>query len=117
MEQRSAVRKLSFRGVASNLAVLPSNHMEHRIRVLVAKPGLDDGPAQQYQIEKQARRDNSVVERSLERLKHAAEGDEHTMPFILDAVRVYATVGATLSGRFSVPTPRLQCFEPREFLL
>ena len=64
-----------------------------RIRVLVAKPGLDDGSAQQYQIEKQARRDNSVVERSLERLKHAAEGDEHTMPFILDAVRAYATVG------------------------
>jgi methylmalonyl-CoA mutase N-terminal domain/subunit len=33
------------------------------------------------------------VEKSVANLKKAAEGTENTMPFILDAVRAYATVG------------------------
>ena len=56
-----------------------------------------DESSQQLQVEKlarlKARRDNPAVETSLDRLKRAAEGDENTMPFILDAVRAYATVG------------------------
>ena len=40
-----------------------------------------------------ARRDNLVVRRSLDALSRAAEGTENTMPFILDAVRAYATIG------------------------
>jgi methylmalonyl-CoA mutase, N-terminal domain len=38
-------------------------------------------------------RDNRRVEAALGRLRGAAEGSENTMPYILDAVRAYATVG------------------------
>jgi methylmalonyl-CoA mutase N-terminal domain/subunit len=40
-----------------------------------------------------ATRDNAAVEAALSRLKQAAEGTDNLMPFILDAVKVYATVG------------------------
>jgi methylmalonyl-CoA mutase N-terminal domain/subunit len=40
-----------------------------------------------------ARRDRDALARALEALKQAARGKENTMPYILDAVRVYATVG------------------------
>jgi len=40
-----------------------------------------------------ARRDNSKVRNALDALKRAAEGTENTMPYIVDAVRVYATLG------------------------
>jgi len=38
-------------------------------------------------------RDNGRVRASLGALKRAAEGTDNTMPFILDAVRAYATLG------------------------
>ena len=38
-------------------------------------------------------RNNYNVEQALQKLKRAAEGSANTMPFLLDAVRVYATVG------------------------
>jgi methylmalonyl-CoA mutase N-terminal domain/subunit len=38
-------------------------------------------------------RDNGAVGQALDRLRIACEGTENTMPFILDAVRVYATLG------------------------
>lgn len=37
-------------------------------------------------------RDNGAVGEALDRLRIAAQGTENTMPYILDAVRVYATV-------------------------
>jgi len=40
-----------------------------------------------------ATRDNGRVRASLGALKRAAEGADNTMPFILDAVRAYATLG------------------------
>ena len=40
-----------------------------------------------------ARRDNGRVQKTLDALRRAAEGTENTMPFILDAVRAYATLG------------------------
>jgi methylmalonyl-CoA mutase N-terminal domain/subunit len=40
-----------------------------------------------------ARRDASVLEGALRKLAVAAEGDENTMPALLDAVRAYATLG------------------------
>ena len=40
-----------------------------------------------------ATRDNGRVRASLGALKRAAEGTDNTMPFILDAVRAYATLG------------------------
>jgi methylmalonyl-CoA mutase N-terminal domain/subunit len=39
------------------------------------------------------RRDNGRVRASLDALRRAAEGEENTMPYILDAVRAYATLG------------------------
>ena len=38
-------------------------------------------------------RDQRKTERSLERLRRSAEGDENLMPLILDAVKTYATLG------------------------
>jgi methylmalonyl-CoA mutase N-terminal domain/subunit len=56
-----------------------------------------DETAERRQVEKlrevKARRSGEDVEKALANLKKAAEGTENTMPFILDAVRVYATVG------------------------
>ncbi|RMG49592.1 MAG: methylmalonyl-CoA mutase [Acidobacteria bacterium] len=40
-----------------------------------------------------ARRDNAKVERTLAALKEAARGTENTMPYILECVRAYATLG------------------------
>jgi methylmalonyl-CoA mutase N-terminal domain/subunit len=39
------------------------------------------------------RREQGRVAQSLDALKRAAEGTGNTMPFILDAVRCYATLG------------------------
>ena len=56
-----------------------------------------DESAQARQAEKlialKQRRSAAQVERSLSELKRAASGTENTMPYILDAVRAYATVG------------------------
>ena len=43
--------------------------------------------------EVRARRDAGAVAASLDRLKKGAEGDENTMPLILDCVKAYASVG------------------------
>ena len=40
-------------------------------------------------------RDNAKFERNLGRLRKAAEGDENLMPYILDCVHSYATLGET----------------------
>ena len=53
-------------------------------------------------------RDNDDVNRTLTALRHAAEGAENLMPYILDAVRAYATLGElreTLCGVFGEYTP------------
>jgi methylmalonyl-CoA mutase N-terminal domain/subunit len=56
-----------------------------------------DETAEAKQIERLAgvkrRRSTIAVAAALDALRHAAEGTENTMPFILDAVRAYATVG------------------------
>ncbi len=56
-----------------------------------------DETAARHQREKLAalrsRRDHSGVQRALDALRRAAEGAENTMPYILDAVRAYATLG------------------------
>jgi methylmalonyl-CoA mutase N-terminal domain/subunit len=56
-----------------------------------------DESAGALQLEKLARlktrRDNAKVHECLDALRRAAKGSENTMPFILDAVRAYATVG------------------------
>src|SRR5580698_5693240 len=56
-----------------------------------------DQTAEAHQVAKlaalRARRDNGRVGKTLDELRRAAEGTENTMPFILDAVRAYATLG------------------------
>lgn len=42
-----------------------------------------------------AERDQTKADRALERLRRAAEGDENTMPYILDCVHAYNTLGET----------------------
>jgi methylmalonyl-CoA mutase, N-terminal domain len=67
-------------------------HNEEPIEVLEI-----DASSQGHQLEKlgrlKARRDNVRVRECLNALRRAAQGVENTMPFILDAVRAYATVG------------------------
>jgi methylmalonyl-CoA mutase N-terminal domain/subunit len=56
-----------------------------------------DHTAEEHQAKKlaalRARRDNGPVRKTLSALERAAEGADNTMPFILDAVRAYATLG------------------------
>jgi len=60
----------------------------------VLKIGEDAGRRQTEKLAAlRARRDNGRVERTLDALKRAAEGNGNTMPFLLDAVRAYATLG------------------------
>ena len=40
-------------------------------------------------------RNNSKVEKNLNDLRNAAEGDDNLMPYILDCVHSYATLGET----------------------
>jgi len=40
-----------------------------------------------------ARRDAAAVEEALRRVREAADGEENLMPALIDAARVYATVG------------------------
>ena len=55
-------------------------------------------------------RDNEQVKKTLERLRNACEGTENTMPFIIDAVREYATLGEIINvmkdvfGTYEEPT-------------
>jgi methylmalonyl-CoA mutase N-terminal domain/subunit len=56
-----------------------------------------DESAQRYQLAKLAalkkRRNHSEVDTALQALRSAAAGTENTMPFILNAVRAYCTLG------------------------
>ena len=55
-------------------------------------------------------RDNEKVEAALEGLRHVAQGTENTMPYILDCVRAYATLGEIMGvfrevfGEYREPT-------------
>jgi len=48
-----------------------------------------------HQVKKE--RNNEKVKKALEKLKKAAEGTENLMPYILDAVKEYASVGEIIS--------------------
>ncbi len=65
-----------------------------------------DESAQNHQLTKLAKlksdRSNQAVQRTLESLMRAAEGQENTMPHILEAVRAYATVGEICDALRSV---------------
>jgi methylmalonyl-CoA mutase N-terminal domain/subunit len=55
-------------------------------------------------------RDNGCVGQALDRLRLACQGTENTMPYLLDCVRAYATLGEIVGvmkavfGTYSEPT-------------
>ena len=83
--------------------------VEHKRRIIVGVNDLvseADRPVPILQIDESAAeqqlakvdrvrrtRDQSAVERALERLRNAAAGTENTMPALVDAARAYATIG------------------------
>ncbi len=75
--------------VGVNKYVMPQDEQVNILRV--------DPEVQRRQIERlkrvRAERDNRAVERALERLEQAARKRENTMPYIVEAVKAYASVG------------------------
>nr|BAL56263.1 methylmalonyl-CoA mutase, N-terminal domain [uncultured Acetothermia bacterium]BAL57533.1 methylmalonyl-CoA mutase, N-terminal domain [uncultured Acetothermia bacterium]BAL58996.1 methylmalonyl-CoA mutase, N-terminal domain [Candidatus Acetothermum autotrophicum] len=75
--------------VGVNKYVMPQDEKVNILRV--------DPEVQRRQIERlnrvRAERDNRAVKRALERLEEAARSRENTMPYILEAVKAYASVG------------------------
>jgi methylmalonyl-CoA mutase, N-terminal domain len=65
---------------------------EMRIPILAMDPNGYDRQVNRLRQLRQER-DNERVEQTLNALRNAAEGTENTMPYILDAVRAYATLG------------------------
>jgi len=61
-----------------------------------------DESVREHQIERldqtRARRDAGAVASALEKLKHAAQNEENTMPATIEAVRAYATLGEICSA-------------------
>ena len=69
-----------------------SENEENSMELLRISPSA--GETQSVKLgELRASRDNDRVQRSLAALCRAAEGSENTMPFLLEAVRAYATLG------------------------
>lgn len=60
--------------------------------LLRVDPSVGEGQKKKL-VELRAKRDNEAVTQKLADLKAACEGTDNVMPFILDAVRVYATLG------------------------
>jgi len=86
-----------------------------RVMVGVNRFQSDEPPIELLQIDESAgrhqeeklvalrkRRNANEVCRTLDALRHAAEGDANTMPFLLDAVRAYATLGEICDALRSV---------------
>jgi methylmalonyl-CoA mutase N-terminal domain/subunit len=65
---------------------------EEPIEILQIDPNANDAQVAKLRTLR-ARRDQAQVSRSLDALRRAADGTENTMPYILDAVRAYATLG------------------------
>lgn len=117
-----AIEKGFFQSEISNAAYEYQRQIDNDERVIVGVNGFAD-PAEalripilemdpqgyQRQVGRLARlrqeRDNELVGQRLQRLEQAAKGNENMMPFILDAVRAYATLGEImnlLKGVFGV---------------
>ena len=57
---------------------------------------IDDSPAKTQRerlAQVRSERDTAKVTEAIDALKRCTESDKNTIPFILDAVRAYATVG------------------------
>ncbi len=77
--------------VGVNKYALPEEH-DQQVNILRVDPAV-----QRRQIERlkkvRTERDNRAVERALQRLADAAQNKQNTMPYILEAVKAYASVG------------------------
>ncbi|GAB7387151.1 methylmalonyl-CoA mutase family protein [Bacillaceae bacterium] len=78
--------------------------VEHEERPQLLRVDPELGRKQKERLEAlRKRRDGVQVQHALERLKKAAEGEDNLMPYILECVKVYATIGEicnTLRGVF-----------------
>jgi methylmalonyl-CoA mutase N-terminal domain/subunit len=109
-----AIEKSFFQGEISDAAYRYQREIDQNIRNIVgvnkyikqdeeiAIPILEMDPQgyerQVNRLEKlRAERDSGRVGQSLDRLRIACIGSENTMPFILDAVRSYATLGEIIT--------------------
>ncbi|MCK5773269.1 MAG: methylmalonyl-CoA mutase, partial [Thermoplasmata archaeon] len=70
--------------------------MEDRVEIPILRMDEKGEEIQLNRLKKLRKdRDNGKMEKALERLRRAAEGDENTMPYILDCVHAHATLGET----------------------
>ncbi|MCX8104121.1 MAG: methylmalonyl-CoA mutase family protein [Candidatus Bipolaricaulota bacterium] len=80
--------------VGVNKYVMPQDERVNILRV--------DPEVQRRQIERlkkvRAERDHKAVERALHRLEEAARDRENTMPYIIEAVKAYASVGEIMEA-------------------
>ncbi len=104
-----AIERGFFQSEISDAAYRYQREMEQNLRrVIGVNAYVEDTPANipilemdpqgyQRQVERletlRAERDNGRVGQALDRLRVACQGTENTMPYILDAVRAYATLG------------------------
>jgi methylmalonyl-CoA mutase N-terminal domain/subunit len=103
-----------FQREIANAAFLYQQDLERHERVVVGVNDFEGGneeaemeilridPAHEAaQVERlqrvRAKRDGAAVARALDSLGRAAQGSDNLMPYILDAVRVYATEGEVMS--------------------
>jgi len=87
--------------------------VEEQVPIEVLKIGPEVAEAQARRLSELRRsRDSQRVSESLQRLKRAAEGSENLMPFILEAVRCYATNGEIIGALREVFG---EYIEPRSF--
>jgi len=106
-----AIRKGFFQQEIANSSYRYQKEIEEKERIVVGvneylaqeEPKIEtlqiDPLGERKQITRLKRlrkeRDNKKVEASLNKLRKACEGEENLMPYILDAVRSYATLGET----------------------
>ncbi|MBT7819371.1 MAG: methylmalonyl-CoA mutase, partial [Chloroflexi bacterium] len=69
-------------------------HADEKIKIPILKMDPEGFKKQVERLEKvRSERDNAAVGQKLDQLRIACQGTENTMPYIMDAVRAYATLG------------------------
>ncbi len=74
---------------------------EEPLEILRMDPGLESQQAERVR-EVRRRRDQAQATNALNRLRKAAAGNDNLMPYILDAVRAYATEGEIMQAMIEV---------------
>ncbi|MFW9902387.1 MAG: methylmalonyl-CoA mutase family protein, partial [Candidatus Thorarchaeota archaeon] len=109
-----AIKANFFQKEIANASYKYQQEVENRERIIVAVNQFEqrepcsvpllkiDEEVASEQIRKlnklKEKRDNDIVFEKLERLKEAARGTENLMPFIIDAVREYASIGEIINA-------------------